>query len=144
MTVNQPASWRFDRSVVFLPKDDQLKNVPGSSNQGQYSAAAGVYTFNAQDAGKPVLINTGRRLPSPPATSNYLRCRQLHFPSRQHRGKLVDSMPAVVNISLGGAIGAHDGSGNEEVALDYYVTGVHPPGTVPPIPAATAACPAGS
>jgi len=141
VTVNQPASWRFDRSVVFLPKDDQLKNVPGSPTQGQYSAAAGVYTFNAQDAGKPVLIKYGTTASIAASNMNYLDAVNYIFLRASTAGKNGASMPAVVNISLGGAIGAHDGSGNEEVALDYYVTGVHPPGTVPPIPAATAGLP---
>ena len=51
VTVNQPSAWQFDTAVSFLPGDEQLKNVPANPAQGQYSAAAGVYTFNVQDAG---------------------------------------------------------------------------------------------
>jgi subtilisin family serine protease len=136
VTVNQPAKWTFDDWVLFLPDDDKLKNVPANPAKGEYSAA-GVYTFSAQDAGKPVLIKYNSTGSITVSNMSYLDGINYVFQRANNAGPSGANMPAVVNISLGGESGPHDGSSAEEIALDYLVTGVTPPSTVPPVPAPT-------
>jgi subtilisin family serine protease len=141
VTVNLPAQWRFDNWVCFLPEDDVLQNVPATPGKGQYTAVAGVYTFNAQDAGKPVLIKYSSSAPITVSNMSYLDAVKYVFQCANTAGPSGANMPAVVNLSLGGASGPHDGSSAEEIALDYLVTGVAPPSTVPPVPAPTIGSP---
>jgi hypothetical protein len=57
ITVNQPnGPWAVDQGVTYA-NGTSLLAVGSAPAQGQYSVAAGVYTFNAADAGAPVLIS---------------------------------------------------------------------------------------
>lgn len=137
VTVIQPGQWTFDNWVVFLPDDDSLKSVPANPGKGEYSVAAGVYTFNAQDAGKPLLIKYNSSSPPTVGTMSYLDTVKYIFQRANTAGPNGANMPAVVNLSLGGAGGPHDGSSNEEITLDYLLAGVAPPTKTPPGPAPT-------
>lgn len=50
--------WQSDQGVTYA-NGTPLVPVPSSPSAGQYSVAAGVYTFAAADAGKAVLISYG-------------------------------------------------------------------------------------
>ncbi len=55
-TVANAASFDENLGVAYASSGLQLAQVTSSPTQGQYSVAAGVYTFNSADAGKAVLI----------------------------------------------------------------------------------------
>jgi len=56
-TVANAATWQDDYGVVYATTGLPLSKVASSPAAGQYSVAAGVYTFNSGDAGKSVLIS---------------------------------------------------------------------------------------
>jgi hypothetical protein len=51
--------WASDLGVVYASSGFALQRVVGAPAQGQYAAAAGVYRFNAADAGAGVLMSYG-------------------------------------------------------------------------------------
>jgi hypothetical protein len=55
-TVANAASFDQNLGVAYASSGLQLTQVASSPAQGQYSVAAGVYTFNSADSGKAVLI----------------------------------------------------------------------------------------
>ena len=57
VTVAQSANWTQDQGVQYAATAVPLKRVAASPAAGQYSVAAGVYTFAAADEGKAVLIS---------------------------------------------------------------------------------------
>ncbi len=57
ITVPQSATFVEDFGVNYGATGVSLKLVTGTPTQGQYSVAAGVYTFAAADTGAPVVIN---------------------------------------------------------------------------------------
>ena len=57
ITVANSANWQEDYGVVYAATGLPLSKVASAPSGGQYSVAAGVYTFNAADASKPVLIS---------------------------------------------------------------------------------------
>lgn len=57
VSVANAAVWQDDYGVVFAATGLPLTKVATTPAAGQYSAAAGVYTFNAADAGKAVLVS---------------------------------------------------------------------------------------
>ena len=57
VTVANAANWQEDYGVVYAASGLPLSKVASAPSAGQYSVAAGVYTFNAADASKPVLIS---------------------------------------------------------------------------------------
>jgi hypothetical protein len=57
VNVANAAAWQDDYGVVFATTGLPLAKVASAPAAGQYSAAAGVYTFNSTDAGKAVLIS---------------------------------------------------------------------------------------
>lgn len=56
VTVTNSATWAKDLGVTYAG-GNPLTQVTGSPTQGQYSVAAGVYTFAAADASASVLIS---------------------------------------------------------------------------------------
>lgn len=56
ITVTQSATWTDDLGVMDLTKGKQLARVASAPATGQYSVAAGVYTFASADTGDNVLI----------------------------------------------------------------------------------------
>lgn len=59
ITVSNSATWATDLGVIFSSTGIALKRVASAPTTGQYSVAAGVYTFAAADTGKAVLISYG-------------------------------------------------------------------------------------
>lgn len=59
VTVVQSATWATDLGVKFASNGNPLTRVASAPATGQYSVAAGVYTFAAADQGKAVLITYG-------------------------------------------------------------------------------------
>lgn len=57
VTVVQSATFQTDGGVYFVTTGLPLTKVASGPTTGQYSVAAGVYTFAAADTGKAVLIN---------------------------------------------------------------------------------------
>ena len=57
VTVANAAAWQDDYGVVFGATGLPLSKVTSAPAAGQYSAAAGIYTFNTADATKAVLIS---------------------------------------------------------------------------------------
>ncbi|MGB6176561.1 MAG: hypothetical protein WBF43_09540 [Methylocella sp.] len=57
ITVTNASTWVDDAGVLYATTGLPLTLVASSPAAGQYSVAAGVYTFNTSDAGKAVLIN---------------------------------------------------------------------------------------
>lgn len=57
ITVANDADFYLDLGVMDVTTGAAYKQVSGAPAAGQYSVAAGVYTFNAADQGKAVLIN---------------------------------------------------------------------------------------
>jgi len=57
ISVAHAANFYQDLGVSFSSDGSQLKQVASGPTTGQYSVAAGVYTFAAADTGKGVLIN---------------------------------------------------------------------------------------
>lgn len=57
VSVANAASWQDDYGVVYAATGLPLAKATSAPAAGQYSVAAGVYTFNAADAGKGVLIS---------------------------------------------------------------------------------------
>jgi hypothetical protein len=57
VTVVNSSTWQDDYGVVFAATGLPLSKVPSAPTAGQYSVAAGVYTFNSGDGGKAVLIS---------------------------------------------------------------------------------------
>jgi len=55
VTVGNASAFVDDEGVVYAATGLPLTKVASSPSAGQYSVAAGVYTFNAADAGKAVL-----------------------------------------------------------------------------------------
>lgn len=58
-TVPSSGTWAKDLGVVMASTGIPLTRVAATPAAGQYSVAAGVYTFNASDVGKTVYINYG-------------------------------------------------------------------------------------
>lgn len=59
VTVANAATFASDGGVTFAATGLPMTKVAASPAAGQYSVAAGVYTFDASDAGKAVLITYG-------------------------------------------------------------------------------------
>jgi hypothetical protein len=57
VTVSNSATWVTDLGVKFTTTGLPLSRVASSPAAGQYSVAAGVYTFAAADASKAVLVS---------------------------------------------------------------------------------------
>ena len=57
ITVANSATWTVDQGVVYTATGLPLKRVASGPTVGQYSVAAGVYTFAAADASAKVLIS---------------------------------------------------------------------------------------
>lgn len=57
ISVANASAWQDDYGVVFAATGLPLAKVTSAPAAGQYSVAAGVYTFNSTDAGKGVLIS---------------------------------------------------------------------------------------
>jgi hypothetical protein len=57
VSVANVAAWQDDYGVVFAATGLPLSKAASAPAGGQYSVAAGVYTFNSGDAGKAVLIS---------------------------------------------------------------------------------------
>ncbi|HEY3919448.1 MAG TPA: hypothetical protein VGL83_16790 [Stellaceae bacterium] len=57
VTVANSATWQDDYGAVYAATGLPLSKVASAPAAAQYSVAAGVYTFNAADAGKAVLIS---------------------------------------------------------------------------------------
>jgi hypothetical protein len=57
VTVANSSAWQDDYGVVYAATGLPLTKAASSPSAGQYSVAAGVYTFNASDAGKAVLVS---------------------------------------------------------------------------------------
>ena len=57
ITVANSANWTLDQGVVYAATGLPLKRVASAPTAGQYSVAAGVYTFAAADANAPVLLS---------------------------------------------------------------------------------------
>lgn len=69
VTVANAASFVDDEGVVYAATGLPLTKVASSPSTGQYSVLAGVYTYNAADAGKAVLttytytvVNSGQKI----------------------------------------------------------------------------------
>lgn len=57
VTAVNAATWQDDYGAVYAATGLPLSKVASAPAAGQYSVAAGVYSFNASDAGKAVLIS---------------------------------------------------------------------------------------
>jgi hypothetical protein len=57
VTVANSGTWQDDYGVVYAATGLPLTKAASGPSAGQYSVAAGVYTFNASDAGKAVLLS---------------------------------------------------------------------------------------
>jgi hypothetical protein len=57
ITVANSANWTVDQGVIYAATGLPLKRVASAPAIGQYSVAAGVYTFAAADASKAVLLS---------------------------------------------------------------------------------------
>jgi len=57
VTVAQSATWVLDLGVFYGATGAMLQRVSSSPSAGQYSVAAGVYTFAAADASKAIFIS---------------------------------------------------------------------------------------
>jgi Putative phage tail protein len=57
IAVQNNSIWTADGGVKFSPSGTALTAVASAPAAGQYSVAAGVYTFNSADTGKAVLIS---------------------------------------------------------------------------------------
>ena len=57
VTVANSATFDTDLGVVYAATGEPLIRVASAPTQGQYSVAAGVYTFNSADTGVSVLID---------------------------------------------------------------------------------------
>lgn len=57
VTVTGSATWVEDQGVLYADTGIPFKRVASAPTAGQYSVAAGVYTFAAADASKNVLIS---------------------------------------------------------------------------------------
>jgi subtilisin family serine protease len=124
VTVANVAAWLSNNWVAYLTEWTTLKLVSANPGEGEFTVAAGVYTFNAADAGKAILINYIGS-PGVPHFSNiyYLTGVAYIFQRAQTAGPNGSAMPAVVNLSLGGEIGPHDGTSHEETTLDGLIGG---------------------
>jgi len=56
VTVANAAHFDADMGVVYISNGQQLAQVAATPAAGQYTVAAGVYTFNSADTGKAVLL----------------------------------------------------------------------------------------
>lgn len=70
ITVAQSATWTQDQGVQYAATGLPFKRVASGPTIGQYSVAAGIYTFAAADEGKAVLVSynytvssTGQSIP---------------------------------------------------------------------------------
>jgi len=57
VSVTNAGQWQDDCGVVYAASGLPLTKVASAPTAGQYSVAAGVYTFNSADAGAAVLIS---------------------------------------------------------------------------------------
>jgi hypothetical protein len=57
VSVTNAGQWQDDCGVVYAASGLPLAKVASAAAAGQYSVAAGVYTFNSADAGASVLIS---------------------------------------------------------------------------------------
>ena len=57
VTVANSVTWTVDQGVVYAATGLPLKRVASGPTTGQYSVAAGIYTFAAADANAKVLIS---------------------------------------------------------------------------------------
>src|SRR6185437_14518894 len=64
ITVAGSANWLSDLGVVYTATGQPLQQVASGPTQGQYSVAAGVYTFAAADQGLAVLISYRQKVTS--------------------------------------------------------------------------------
>lgn len=56
-TAANSATWVTDLGVYYASNGEQLEQVSAVTAAGEYSVAAGVYTFDAADEGKGVIVN---------------------------------------------------------------------------------------
>jgi hypothetical protein len=64
VTAANSTTWTQDQGVVYAATALPLTRVASSPTTGQYSVAAGVYTFASADAGKAVLLSYNYTIPS--------------------------------------------------------------------------------
>jgi subtilisin family serine protease len=122
VTVANVSAWASNNWVAYYKGFTALKLVTANPAEGEFTVAAGVYTFNAADAGKAILINyIGNPGVSKVSNVNYLTGVQYIFNRALNPGPGKAAMPAVVNLSIGGELGAHDGTSNEETTLDGFI-----------------------
>jgi hypothetical protein len=93
ITVTNSATWVEDQGVLYAATGLPFKRVATGPTIGQYSVAAGIYTFAAADASAPVLISytwTSASAGSTITTGNPLQGVQPTFSmivSRQYNGQ---------------------------------------------------------
>jgi subtilisin family serine protease len=122
VTVANVAAWASNNWVAYYVEYTALKLVTANPAAGEYSVAAGVYTFNAADAGKAILISyVGIPGVLRVLNTSVLAGASYVFQRAQTAGPGLTALPAVLSLSLGGEMGAHDGTGAEEIALDGLV-----------------------
>lgn len=122
VTVANVAAWASNNWVAYYIEYTALKLVTANPAAGEYSVAAGVYTFNAADAGKAILISyVGIPGVLRVLNTSVLTGASYVFQRAQTAGPGLTALPAVLSLSLGGEMGAHDGTGAEEIALDGLV-----------------------
>jgi subtilisin family serine protease len=119
VTVNNANRFQRNRQVDYYNQEGSLTLVTSNPGKGEYSVAAGVYTFNAADAGAGVLIiyDYNQAQPGSSSSVDTAKAVQYIFQRAQTAG-----MPAAVNLSFGGSIGPHDGTSNQETTLDGNIT----------------------
>ena len=57
VSVANASAWQDDYGIVYAATGLPLTKVASAPAAGQYSAAAGIYTFNSADAGKGLLVS---------------------------------------------------------------------------------------
>lgn len=72
ITVSGSSAFYEDLGVQFADTGQQLERVLSSPATGQYSMTAGVYTFAAADANRPVLISYNTTKASPTAPNSLI------------------------------------------------------------------------
>jgi len=121
VTVANASRFQRNRQVDYYSQDDSLNLVNSNPGKGEYTVTtAGVYTFNAADAGAGVMIVYDYNKAQPAASASSVDIAkgvEYIFKRAKDAG-----MAAVVNLSLGGSDGAHDGTSNEETSLDANLT----------------------
>jgi hypothetical protein len=64
ITVSHSATWTADQGVTYAATAIPMKRVASVPTVGQYSVAAGVYTFSAADEGVLVLLSYNYTIPA--------------------------------------------------------------------------------